>query len=65
MTERKTNAPTSKTEVRVEQCGREVRLILISETLGNCDLLCKELRAQIESGFVSITLGGLTVLVER
>lgn len=58
MTDRPFTHPNAGKEVRIEQSGREVRLIFACDTQAMSDSLCEDLLRQLKSGALNLTLMG-------
>lgn len=50
--------PNFGREVRIEQFGKEVRLIFVASTQSQSDSICEELLRQLKGGSVNLTLMG-------
>lgn len=57
--------PNFGNEVRVEQYGREVRLIFEAGTEAQADSLCESILAQLKAGAINITMMGKPTAVHR
>lgn len=57
--------PNFGNEVRVEQYGREVRLIFKAGTEAQADSLCESILSQLKAGAINITLMGKPTSVEQ
>lgn len=51
-------------EVRVEQYGREVRLIFVGATEAKADALLENILAQLKAGAINITMMGKPTKIE-
>ena len=58
MTDRQFTHPNIGREARVEQHGREVRLIFVTDSLAQADDLADSILAQMKAGALNITLFG-------
>lgn len=58
MSDRPFTHPNFGKEVRIEQYGREVRLIFVAGTKQQSDSMCEDLLRQLQDGAVNITLMG-------
>ena len=57
--------PNFGSEVRVEQYGREVRLIFEAGTEARADSLCESILSQLKAGAINITMIGKPTAVYR
>ena len=64
MTDRPFSHPNLGREVRVEQYGREVRLIFVAGTQAKSDALAKDLLRQLKAGALNLTLMGKPTSIE-
>ena len=58
MTDRVFTHPNFGTEARLEQDGREVRLIFVAATEAKAADLCEAILAQLKAGAINITMMG-------
>jgi hypothetical protein len=58
MNDRGFSHPNTGREVRIEQYGREVRLVFVCGTKALSDSLCEDLLKQLASGTLNLTLMG-------
>ncbi len=58
MTDRGFTHPSVGHEVRIEQYGKEVRLIFSCSTQQKSDQLCEDLLTQLKGGALNLTLMG-------
>ena len=66
MSDRQFTNPSVGSEVRVEQYGKEVRLIFVASSLAKADALADNILEQLASGSLNITLFGRpTSITER
>ena len=65
MSDRQFTNPHFGREVRIEQHGREVRLIFVAQTQDKSDDLVSDLLQQLQSGSLNLTLMGKPSSVEE
>lgn len=65
MSARQFTNPNVGREVRIEQFGREVRLIFVAGTQAKSDALVNELLRQLKSGALTMTLMGKPTSIEE
>lgn len=58
MSDRQFTNPSVGKEVRVEQVGREVRLIFVADNQYKADKLAENILSQLKAGALSLTLMG-------
>jgi hypothetical protein len=57
--------PNFGTQARIEQIGREVRLIFVAGTVAQAESLAESIVAQLQSGAVKLTMMGEPTSVEE
>lgn len=57
--------PNFGREVRIEQDGREVRLIFVAKTKERADSMVERLLGQLQAGMLHITIAGKPTSIEE
>lgn len=57
--------PNFGSEARVEQYGREVRLIFVAGTEAQADSLAESIVSQLQAGAINITMMGKPTAIHR
>ena len=65
MTDRGFTHPNFGKQARIEQYGKEVRLIFVADTQAQSDGMCEALLTQMKTGALNITLMGKPTTVEE
>ena len=65
VSDRQFSHPNTGREVRIEQNGREVRLIIVCGSRAGADVLCTDILNQLKAGALNLTLMGKPSSVEE
>lgn len=65
MTDRGFSHPNYGTQARIEQHGKEVRLIFVAGTHAQATSLCDDILEQMKAGAINITMMGKPTSVEQ
>lgn len=65
MTDRGFSHANFGTQARIEQNGKEVRLIFVAGTHAQADSLCDDILKQMKAGAINITMMGRPTSVEE